>query len=155
LVTPKYRGFKAYVTEVCQDENMSSLMARAQSQRKNMGRGLTNQGAALVPSAVCFIGIGIELILRGKVGSFSGLTILIANIGGSWLSRANAKRIAAVTPPLAVLVSLIFWLPIGPSSLSLTRLLIDIVSALASLAPYLLFGALVAWVNHYRIKFRR
>ena len=104
---------------------MSSLMARAANQRKNMGRGLTNQGTALVPSAICFLGIGIELIFRGKVGLLSGLAILIANVGGSWLSRKNAKRIAAITPPLATLASLFFWLPIGPSSLSITRLLLE------------------------------
>ena len=134
---------------------MSSLMARAANQRKNMGRGLTNQGTALVPSAICFLGIGIELIFRGKVGLLSGLAILIANVGGSWLSRKNAKRIAAITPPLATLTSLLFWLPIGPSSLSITRLLLDTVSALASLAPYLLLGALAAWGNYFRTKSAR
>ncbi|MEI6249672.1 MAG: hypothetical protein WCP54_00785 [Actinomycetes bacterium] len=128
----------------------TSLKARADAQRAALGPGLTSQGTAALPSALIFLLVGIEILLRDHVGLISGLAVLLANGGGSWLARRDARRAAAITPPLATLVSLLIWLPIGPSTLSITRLSIDLVSALASLAPYLLVGAAFAWFRVYR-----
>jgi hypothetical protein len=129
---------------------VTSLKARADAQRAALGPGLTAPGIAALPSALLFLLVGIEILIRDHVGIISGLAILVANSGGSWLARRDARRAAAITPPLATLISLLIWLPIGPSTLSLTRLSIDLLSALASLAPYLLLGAAFSWFRVYR-----
>jgi hypothetical protein len=72
--------------------------------------------------------------------------------GGVIFARPKIAPIAAVVPPLATFIGLILFLPtVGPSSLSLTALAVDVSSSLANLAPYLLFGALGAWgIAFYR-----
>ena len=129
---------------------VTSLKARADAQRATLGSGLTAPGIAALPSALLFLLMGIEILIRDHVGLFSGLASLLVNGGGSWLARRDARRAAAITPPLATLISLLIWLPIGPSTLSPSRLAIDLLSALASLAPYLLVGAAFSWFRVYR-----
>lgn len=108
---------------------------------------LTAPGLVILQSLLVSAGLAIELLLRQKVAFFTGMLLLLVFAGGVLFARPKIARLAAVVPPLATFVALIIFLPtIGPSSFSPTRLAVDVSASLANIAPYLLFGALGAWV---------
>jgi hypothetical protein len=113
---------------------------------------LTAPGLVILQSLFISVGLVAELLVRQKVAFFTGAIVLIAFAGGVIFARPKIAPLAAVVPPLATFFGLILFLPtVGPSSLSLTALAVDVSSSLANLAPYLLFGALGAWgIAFYR-----
>ena len=108
------------------------------------GPGLKKQG--IVVLQFLFIGffVFIEMTIRTGVGILTGIAICVATYGSLRFGRAGTTYVAAVTPPLAF----------AGSALALTILLdgfrpsrvgIDFIAALASVAPFLILSALYGW----------
>jgi hypothetical protein len=74
------------------------------------------------------------------------MAIWIAFFGAIYLGRVGTLYVAAVSPPISLLISSLILMPtIGGGSLVPTKLLLDLVSGLAAINFYLLSGAAITW----------
>ncbi len=108
------------------------------------GPGLKKEGVVVLQSLFIAFFAGFELLIRSGAGIVSGLIICVVLYGGLRFGRTGTTYVSVVTPPLAyaatVLLYLILSVGFKPS-----RLGIDFVASLASIAPYLLVSALYGW----------
>ena len=93
----------------------------------------------------------IEIFFRSNVGFITGIAIWIAYYGALIYGRKGTTYVAVVNPPIAFALSTLFLLPtVGGISLSFTRIGIDLVTGLASVAPFLISGALFGWWHYFK-----
>ena len=108
------------------------------------GPGLKKQGVLVIQSFFIFIFTTLELLVRGGAGAISGIVLVVVLYGGIRFGRKGTTYISVVTPPLAfaatALIYLILTVGIKPS-----RLGIDFIASLASVAPFLLISAIYGW----------
>ena len=108
------------------------------------GPGLKKEGVVVFQSFFIALFAGFELLIRSGAGIVSGLIICIVLFGGIRFGRPGTTYVSVVTPPLAfaatVLAYLILTVGIKPSRLGL-----DFIASLASIAPYLMVSALYGW----------
>jgi len=110
------------------------------------GPGLTKPGVIILQFAVIFIFQAIEIIFRSSLGIITALAIWIAFFGAIYLGRVGTLYVAAVSPPISLLLSSLILMPtLGQGSFSITKLLLDLVSGLAAISFYLLSGAAITW----------
>jgi hypothetical protein len=95
-------------------------------------------------SLFIFIICALEIWIRSGPGIISGLIIALVTYGGVNYGRTGTRYVAAVTPPLAYAATVLF-LTILSDGLALSRVGIDFIGSLASVAPYLLISSLYAW----------
>jgi hypothetical protein len=111
---------------------------------KISGPGLKKEGVVVLQSFFIAFFAGFELLIRSGAGIVSGLIICIVLFGGIRFGRTGTTYVSVVTPPLAfaatVITYLILTVGINPSRLGL-----DFIASLASIAPYLLISALYGW----------
>ena len=111
---------------------------------KMSGPGLKKQGVVVLQSFFIALFTGLELLIRSGAGIISGIIICIVLFGGIRFGRQGTTYVSVVTPPLAfaatVLLYLILSVGFKPSRLGL-----DFIASLASIAPYLLASALYGW----------
>ena len=108
------------------------------------GPGLKKQGVVFLQSFFIFIFVSLEIWIRSGAGIVSGLVIALVTYGGVNYGRTGTRYVAAVTPPLAYAATLLF-MTILNDGLSISKVGIDFVASLASVAPYLLVSSLYAW----------
>jgi hypothetical protein len=108
------------------------------------GPGLKKQGVVFLQSLFIFIICALEIWIRSGAGIASGLIIALVTYGGVNYGRTGTRYVAAVTPPLAYAATVLF-MTILSDGLALSRVGIDFIGSLASVAPYLLISALYAW----------
>jgi hypothetical protein len=108
------------------------------------GPGLKKQGVVFLQSLFIFIFVSLEIWIRSGAGIVSGLVIALVTYGGVNYGRTGTRYVAAVTPPLAYAATLLF-MTILNDGLSISKVGIDFVASLASVAPYLLVSSLYAW----------
>jgi hypothetical protein len=120
------------------------MSTTAQTKPKISGPGLKKEGVVVLQTFFIALFSGLELLIRSGAGVISGLIICIVLFGGIRFGRQGTTYVSVVTPPLAfaatVLIYLILSVGIKPSRLGL-----DFVASLASIAPYLLISALYGW----------
>jgi len=120
------------------------MSTTAQTNVKISGPGLKKQGVVVLQSFFITLFTGLELLIRSGAGIISGLIICIVLFGGIRFGRQGTTYVSVVTPPLAfaatVLLYLILSVGFKPSRLGL-----DFIASLASIAPYLLASALYGW----------
>ena len=108
------------------------------------GPGLKKEGVVVLQTFFIAFFAGIELLIRSGAGIVSGLIICVVLYGGLRFGRTGTTYVSVVTPPLAfaatVLLYLILTVGIKPSRLGL-----DFIASLASIAPYLLVSAIYGW----------
>ena len=108
------------------------------------GPGLKKEGVVVFQTFFIALFAGLELLIRSGAGIVSGLIICIVLFGGIRFGRQGTTYVSVVTPPLAyaatVIAYLILTVGIKPSRLGL-----DFIASLASIAPYLLASALYGW----------
>jgi len=110
------------------------------------GPGLTKPGVIILQFLVIFLFQAVELLFRSSLGIITALAIWIAFFGAIYLGRSGTLYVAAVAPPISLLISSFLLIPtVGGGSLALTKFLIDLVSGLASVSFYLLSGAAITW----------
>ena len=108
------------------------------------GPGLKKQGVVFLQVVFIFIFTSLEIWIRSGPGIISGLIIALVTYGGVNYGRTGTRYVAAVTPPLAYGATVLL-LTILSDGLSISRVGIDFIGSLASVAPYLLLSALYAW----------
>ena len=108
------------------------------------GPGLKKQGVVFLQALFIFIFTSLEIWIRSGPGIISGLIIALVTYGGVTYGRTGTRYVAAVTPPLAYGATVLL-LTILSDGLSISRVGIDFIGSLASVAPYLLISALYAW----------
>ena len=115
------------------------------------GPGLKKQGVVVLQIFFIAIFALVELTFRSGPGILTGLVILIVTFGGMRFGRPGTRYVSVVTPPLvlASVLTLYFLLTDG---LSIARLGIDIVAALASVGPWLLVAAIYGWFMFFNEK---
>lgn len=127
------------------------MSTSTQSKRKISGPGLKKEGVVVLQSLFIAFFAGIELLFRSGAGIISGFIVCLVSYGAIRFGRKGTTYVAVVTPPLAfaatVLIYLIFTVGINPSRLGL-----DFIASLASIAPYLLVSALYGWFIFFNEK---
>ena len=108
------------------------------------GPGLKKQGVVVLQIFFISLFTFAELTLRSGTGILTGLVIVIVTFGGIRFGRPGTRYVSVVTPPL-VLGAIVTIYYVMADGLSLARLGIDIVAALASVGPWLLASALYGW----------
>jgi hypothetical protein len=115
------------------------------------GPGLKKQGVVVLQSFFIFLLVALEIWIRGGAGILSGLTLFLVTYGGVAYGRAGTRYVSAVTPPLAYAATVLF-VTILDDGLRPSRVGIDFLAALASVAPYLLVSALYGWFMFFNEK---
>ena len=115
------------------------------------GAGLTKPGIVILQFLlIAFVSV-IEIFFRSNVGFLTGFAIWASYYGALIYGRPGTTYVTVVNPPLAFAAAAIILLPtVGGFSLSITRFGIDLVSGLASVAPFLLSGALFGWWYYFK-----
>lgn len=108
------------------------------------GPGLKKQGVVVLQSFFIFVFVWLELWIRGGAGILSGLIIALVTYGGVAYGRTGTRYVSAVTPPLAYAATTFIY-TIVSDGLRPSRVGIDFIASLASVAPFLLISALYGW----------
>ena len=119
------------------------------------GPGLKKQGVVVLQSFFIFIFGSIELIFRSGPGIVTGIIVCAVLYGGIRFGRTGTTYVSVVTPPLAFAATVLFYALLR-DGIHVSRLGIDFIASLASIAPYLLLSALYGWFVffHERAKAR-
>ena len=105
------------------------------------GPGLKKEGVVVLQTLFIALFTLLELWIRSGVGVVSGLVIALALFGGVRLGRPGTRYVSVVTPPLAFAAT-VFIYAIASHGISISRVGLDFVAALASVAPFLILSAL-------------
>jgi len=120
------------------------MSTAAQSKVKITGPGLKKEGVIVLQSFFIAFFAGFELLIRSGAGIVSGLIICIVLFGGIRFGRSGTTYVSVVTPPLVFAATVITYL-ILTVGISPSRLGLDFIASLASIAPYLLVSAMYGW----------
>ena len=115
------------------------------------GPGLKKQGVVVLQSLLIFIFVWLEMWIRSGAGILSGLIICLVTYGGIAYGRTGTRYVSAVTPPLAYAATTLFY-TIFSDGLRPSRVGIDFIASLASVAPFLLISALYGWFMFFNEK---
>jgi hypothetical protein len=115
------------------------------------GPGLKKQGVVVLQSFFIFILVALEIWIRGGAGILSGLTLFLVTFGGIAYGRPGTRYVSAVTPPLAYAATVLL-MTILDDGLRPSRVGIDFIASLASVAPYLFISALYGWFMFFNEK---
>jgi hypothetical protein len=115
------------------------------------GPGLNKQGVVVLQSFFIFIFVWLEMWIRGGAGILSGLIICLVTYGGIAYGRTGTRYVSAVTPPLAYAATTLIY-TIFSDGLRPSRVGIDFIASLASVAPFLLISALYGWFMFFNEK---
>ena len=126
-------------------------MATAIKKPAISGPGLKKQGVVVLQSFFIFIFVWLEMWIRGGAGILSGLIICLVTYGGIAYGRTGTRYVAAVTPPLAYAATTLIY-TIFSDGLRPSRVGIDFIASLASVAPFLLISALYGWFMFFHEK---
>ena len=120
------------------------MSTTAQTKPMISGPGLKKEGVVVLQTLFIALFAGLELLIRSGAGIVSGLIICIVLFGGIRFGRSGTTYVSVVTPPLAFAATVIAYL-ILTVGISPSRLGLDFIASLASIAPYLLISALYGW----------
>lgn len=108
------------------------------------GPGLKKEGVVVLQSFFILVFAGLEILVRGGAGILSGLVIALVTYGGVAYGRPGTRYVTAVTPPLAFAATALLMAVLS-DGLRPSRVGIDFIASLASVAPFLLASALYGW----------
>jgi len=115
------------------------------------GAGLTKPGVVILQFLFISSIALIEIFFRSNVGFLTGIAIWIAYYFAIIYGRAGTTYAAVVNPPIAFAIATLLLLPsVGGISLSVSRIGVDLVSGLASVAPFLISGSLFGWWFYFK-----
>lgn len=115
------------------------------------GPGLRKQGIVFLQSLFIFLFVSLEIWIRGGAGILSGLILSLVTYGGVAYGRSGTRYVTVVTPPLAYAATALFMTLLS-DGLRPTRIGIDFIASLASVAPFLLISALYGWFMYFNEK---
>ena len=108
------------------------------------GPGLKKEGVVVLQTFFISLFTFLELTIRNGAGFLSGIVLIAVTYGGIAYGRPGTRYVSAVTPPLAYAATTLTYtiLSVG---LSISRLGVDFIASLASVAPYLLIASIYGW----------
>ena len=115
------------------------------------GPGLKKEGIVVLQTIFIALFTLLELWIRSGVGIVTGLVLCLAVFGGVRFGRTGTRYVSVVTPPLAFAATVLVNVFIN-DGLKITRVGIDFIAALASVAPYLIISALYGWFMYFNEK---
>ena len=115
------------------------------------GPGLKKQGVVVLQTLFIALFTLLELWIRSGVGIVTGVVLCIAVFGGVRLGRSGTRYVSVVTPPLAFAATILISV-IAADGIKISRVGIDFIAALASVAPYLIISALYGWFMYFNEK---
>ena len=105
---------------------------------------LKKEGVATLQIFFIFFFASIENLIRHSYGIVSGLVVFAMFILGNRFGRPGVAYVAAVTPPIGFGVTVLFW-AIMTNTFHITKVAVEVIGGLASIAPWLLLGAIYGW----------
>lgn len=108
------------------------------------GPGLKKQGVIFLQTVFIVLFVWLELWIRSGAGFLSGLVLCAVTYGGVAYGRVGTRYVAAVTPPLIYAATTLTYTLIN-DGFRPSRVGIDFIASLASVAPFLLISALYGW----------
>jgi len=108
------------------------------------GPGLKKEGVVVLQTFFIAIFTFLEISIRNGAGFLSGFVLIAVTYGGVAYGRPGTRYVSAVTPPLAYAATTLTY-TIFNVGLSISRLGVDFIASLASVAPYLLIASLYGW----------
>ena len=115
------------------------------------GPGLKKQGVVVLQTFFILIFSWLEMWIRNGAGILTGLVICLVTYGGIAYGRTGTRYVSATTPPLAYAATTLIYTFLS-DGLHPARIGIDFIASLASVAPYLLVGALYGWFMFFNEK---
>ena len=115
------------------------------------GPGLKKEGVVVLQTLFILIFVSLEIWVSSGAGILSGLIICLVTYGGVAYGRKGTRYVSAVTPPLAYAATTLL-MTILNDGLRHSRVGIDFVASLASVAPFLLISALYSWFMFFNEK---
>ncbi len=108
------------------------------------GPGLKKEGVVVLQTLFIALFTLLELWIRSGVGIVTGLVLCLSVYAGNRFGRKGTRYVSVVTPPLAFAAT-VFIYAIASHGISISRVGIDFVASLASVAPFLIISALYGW----------
>ena len=108
------------------------------------GPGLKKQGIVLLQVLFIAFFTFAELFIRGGAGFLSGFVLIVVTYGGVAYGRTGTRYVTAVTPPLAYAATALFY-TLMTDGIRISRVGVDFMAALASVAPFMLIAAAYGW----------
>jgi hypothetical protein len=115
------------------------------------GPGLKKEGVVVLQTLFIALFTLLELWIRSGVGIISGLVLCVSVYAGIRFGRKGTRYVSVVTPPLAFAAT-VFIYAITSHGISISRVGIDFVAGLASVAPFLIISALYGWFMFFNEK---
>ena len=113
------------------------------------GPGLKAPGIVVIQFLFIFIVESIDYLIE-KVGILTGIALILFTIAGIVLGRTGTALTNAINPPIAFFFSTLFVMSLfGGAGLHPTRIGLDLVTAMSSIAPYLIVSAIIGWVGYF------
>jgi hypothetical protein len=108
------------------------------------GPGLKKEGIVVLQTFFIALFTFLELVIRNGAGFLSGIVIVAVTYGAIAYGRPGTRYVSAVTPPLAYAATTLTY-TVFNVGLSISRLGVDFIASLASVAPYLLIASIYGW----------
>lgn len=121
---------------------------------KLAGPGLKKEGVVFLQTVFIAFFVFIEMWLRGGAGVLSGLVLIVVTFGAVAYGRPGTRYVSAVTPPLAYATTALIY-TIMHDGIRISRVGVDFMAALASVAPFLLIAALYGWYQFLNEKAKK
>ena len=108
------------------------------------GPGLKKPGIVVLQTVFIGLFVFIEMTIRTGVGVLTGVAICLALFGSLRFGRPGTTYVSVVTPPLAFAASALFFIALL-DGFRPSRVGIDFIASLASVAPFLIISTLYGW----------
>jgi hypothetical protein len=118
------------------------------------GPGLKKEGVVVLQTLFIALFTFLELTFRNGAGFLSGFVLIAVTYGGVAYGRPGTRYVSAVTPPLAYAATTLTY-TIFNVGLSISRLGVDFLASLASVAPYLLIASIYGWFQFLNEKAKK
>jgi hypothetical protein len=118
------------------------------------GPGLKKEGIVVLQFLLIGFITFLEITLRKGTGILSGLVLIVATFGAVAYGRPGTRYVSAVTPPLAF-ASVVLIMTMMHNGIRISRVGVDFMAALASVAPYLLISAIYGWYQFLNEKAKK
>lgn len=127
---------------------MSALGSPNRQKATFNGPGLKKQGIVVLQIIVIGFFSFLETWIRGGVGIVTGVIICAVLYAGLRFGRPGTTYVSVVTPPLAFAATIFFSILLL-DGLHPSKVGIDFIAALASIAPFLIISAIYGWFIYF------
>lgn len=118
------------------------------------GPGLKKEGVVVLQTLLIALFTFLELTIRNGAGFLSGIVLIAVTYGGVAYGRPGTRYVSAVTPPLAYAATTLIYTILNVG-FSISRLGVDFIASLASVAPYMVIAAIYGWFQFLNEKAKR